>query len=433
MSETKRQLLMRRDTDKPFLELPALPELVEVKTDNGSRAAVWEWIMAGAFPDWQPKYDMILNDERCAPERVFFLVEYSQPCASASVQMEKDRALVHMVGTHPYAAGRGFAKYVVNACLAYIRDHGMKVAELTTDDHRLGAIKSYLDLGFEPVIEDEEMEARWKAVMEKLAAGNAPKKPEVIPLWPEGEVPYFMEGNCIPSIECHPAEGSKGAVVICPGGAYCMKASHEGYQIARMLQAHGISAFVLDYRVRPCHYEAPLSDAKRAIRMVRSMGYEKVGILGFSAGGHLTCSAGTLYDKGNPSSEDPIERLSSRPDAFIPCYPVASFTSFRHQGSVVALLGDQSSNYALLKRFSAELNVTSDTPPAFIWHTVTDAGVPVQNSVNLASALAHAGIPFEMHLFPEGPHGLGLAGGNPVIGQWPDMCCTWLTNMGFGK
>jgi len=166
--------------------------------------------------------------------------------------------------------------------------------------------------------------------------------------------------------------------------------------------------------------------------MVRSMGYEKVGVLGFSAGGHLTCSAATLYDAGNPAAEDPIERISSRPDAFVPCYPVASFVSFRHQGSVELLMGDQRNNYALLKRFSAELNITNDTPPAFIWHTMTDKAVPVENSVNLASALAHAGVKFELHIFPEGPHGLGLAGGNPVIGQWPGMCCRWLKELGFG-
>ncbi|MBQ2956431.1 MAG: GNAT family N-acetyltransferase [Clostridia bacterium] len=433
MSDKKRQLLMRRDMNKPLVELPPLPELYEIKTDDGTYAGAWEWITAGAFPDWQPKYSMILNDPRCAPERVFFVNEYSQPSATASVQMEEKRALVHMVATHPYAAGMGFGKYAVDACLKYMRAHGVKTAELTTDDFRLSAIKMYLELGFDPVIDDEEMELRWKAVMENLASFKGSKKPEIIPLWPDGNIPYFIEGNCIPSIEAYPAEGSKGAVVICPGGAYRIKASHEGRQIARMLNDAGISAYVLDYRVRPCHYEAPLSDAKRAIRTVRAMGYEKVGVMGFSAGGHLTCSAATLYDAGDAAAEDPIERISSRPDAFIPCYPVASFASFRHQGSLELLLGDQKNNYALIKRFSSELNVTGDTPPAFIWHTMTDAAVPVENSVNLASALAHAGIRFELHIFPDGPHGLGLAGGNPVIGKWPGLCQRWLTELGFGR
>ena len=163
------------------------------------------------------------------------------------------------------------------------------------------------------------------------------------------------------------------------------------------------------------------------------MGYEKVAILGFSAGGHLTCSAATQYDLGNPAAEDPIERLSCRPDAFIPCYPVVSFAQFTHRGSVEALLGDRANDFSLIKRFSAELHVNGDTPPAFIWHTASDAGVPVENSLNLASALAHAGVPFEMHIFPNGPHGMGLAKGDPVVGQWSDLCCRWLTDSGFVK
>ncbi len=433
MSEIKkRQLLMRRDMEKPLVEMKKMPDGVRVVCNDGTLDKAWEWITEGAFPAWKPSYDMIVNDSRCAPERVFFVMEYSQPSATASVQMEEKRALVHMVATHPFASGAGFGKFAVDACLQYIRDHGLKIAELTTDDHRLSAIRMYLELGFEPVAEDEEMIGRWTAVREALAAPKRSKKPEIIPLWPDGNIPYMQEGNCVPSIEAYPAAGARGAVVICPGGGYCIKASHEGRQIAKMLNDSGIAAYVLDYRVRPCHYEAPLSDAHRAIRVVRSMGYEKVGILGFSAGGHLTCSAATLYDGGNPDAADPIDRLSSRPDAFVPCYPVASFTQHRHQGSVEALLGDQKNNYALLKRFSAELNVTKDTPPAFIWHTATDAGVPVNNSVNLASALAYNGVKFEMHIFPNGPHGLGLAGGDPVIGKWPQMCATWLRAQGYG-
>ena len=142
-----------------------------------------------------------------------------------------------------------------------------------------------------------------------------------------------------------------------------------------------MSAFVLDYRVKPCSMEAPLADASRAIRVVRAMGYEKVGIMGFSAGGHLTCSAATLYTEGDPENEDPIERLSSRPDAFLPCYAVTSFASFRHQGSLESLLGEKKTDYALLRRFSSELHVTENTPPAFLWHTAADAVVPVENRI----------------------------------------------------
>ena len=256
---------------------------------------------------------------------------------------------------------------------------------------------------------------------------------ETIRLWP-GEAPHSAEsaGQRQPSLLPYPSEGARGAVIVCPGGGYGMKADHEGRPIAEMLNQAGIAAYVLDYRIAPCHYEAPLGDAKRAIRLVRSMGYEKVAIMGFSAGGHLCCAAATLYDAGDPEAEDPIERLSSRPDAFIPCYAVASFTAYRHQGTVNALMGEKREDYALLKRFSAELNITRDTPPAFIWHTADDEYVPVENSLNLASALAQACIPFELHVFPVGRHGLGLAEGKPEVACWAKLCQDWLLRQGYG-
>ena len=256
----------------------------------------------------------------------------------------------------------------------------------------------------------------------------------IFPLWP-GEAPYTAESpdQAQPSIKEFRVEGSRGAVIVCPGGAYLGKAPHEGDPVAEMLNEAGVSAYVLDYRVKPCHYLAPLSDARRAIRLVRSMGYEKVAILGFSAGGHLCCSAATLYDAGDPDSPDPVERLSSRPDAFIPCYAVVSFIEFTHQGSVAALLDDKKGDPALLRHFSAELNVTPDTPPAFIWHTSPDRGVPVENSLNLAEALARCGVPFEMHIFPVGGHGLGLAPDFPAVAQWAGLCQKWLLSLGYGR
>ena len=140
----------------------------------------------------------------------------------------------------------------------------------------------------------------------------------ILPLWP-GEAPYTAESpeQAQPSVKEFRVEGSRGAIVVCPGGGYEMKAPHEGDPIAEMLNAAGISAYVLDYRVSPCHYLAPLSDALRAIRVVRSLGYEKVGILGFSAGGHLTCTAATLYTPGDPHSAAPVERLNSPPEAYL--------------------------------------------------------------------------------------------------------------------
>ena len=156
-----------------------------------------------------------------------------------------------------------------------------------------------------------------------------------------------------------------------------------------------------------------------------------MAILGFSAGGHLCCSAATLYDAGDPTSPDPIERLSSRPDGFIACYAVVSFLNHTHRGSAVNLLGDKADDLTLLRRFSAEQNVTRDTPPAFIWHTVADGGVPVENSLNLAKALSEKQVSYEMHLFPEGPHGLGLATGNPTVAQWAGLCQRWLARNGY--
>lgn len=256
----------------------------------------------------------------------------------------------------------------------------------------------------------------------------------IIPLWSE-IAPYTQESpeQAQPSVKEFAVPGSRGAVVVCPGGGYEMKAPHEGDPIAEMLNRAGISAYVLDYRVKPCHYLAPLSDASRAIRVVRSLGYEKVGILGFSAGGNLCCSAATHYDAGNPDSPDPIERLSSRPDAFVPCYAVVSLCQYTHIGSRNSLLGTRANEMPFVRFFSAEQNVTPDTPPAFIWHTSTDEAVPVENSLLLATALAKNAVPFELHIFPIGRHGLGLAEEYADVHKWAELCQAWLCGHGFGK
>ena len=251
---------------------------------------------------------------------------------------------------------------------------------------------------------------------------------EKIYLWKE-DAPYtqFSPLQAQPSVTEYAVPGSRGAVVVVPGGGYCMKADHEGAPIAEMLNQAGVSAYVLDYRVKPCHMLAPLADAKRAIRLVRSMGYEKVAILGFSADGHLTCTAATLYDAGDPDAADPLERLSSRPDAFIPCYAVVSFGAFTHRGSRESLLGQENAdNWELVRKFSNELHITPDTPEAFIWHTAADQAVPVENSLNLALALSAQGVPYEMHIFPQGRHGLGLAEEFEDVKQWVPLLQKWL-------
>ncbi len=255
----------------------------------------------------------------------------------------------------------------------------------------------------------------------------------ILPLWPNQTAPYteFSGGQEQPSVREFAVPGARSAMVICPGGGYGCKVDHEKDPIAKLYEKEGIAGYVLDYRVKPCHYETPLSDAKRAIRLVRSLGYEKVGIVGFSAGGHVCCSAATLYDAGDPEAADPIERLSSRPDAFVSSYSVVSFVRFRHQGSLENLMGEYREDEALLRRFSAELNVTGDTPPGFIWHSREDKTVSVANSIQLAQAMAEAGVPFEMHIFPGGCHGAGVASPDERAEQWIPLSMAFLKSLGF--
>lgn len=262
---------------------------------------------------------------------------------------------------------------------------------------------------------------------------------ENIMLWPQGCAPHMDEcgGQSAPSMTMYPADGenerrSLGAVLVCPGGGYHHKAPHEGGPIAQMVNRAGIDAAVLDYRVAPCPHDAPLGDCQRAVRILRAMGYEKVAVLGFSAGGNLACSAAVHYDRGNEGAQDPIERMSCRPDALVSCYSVVSMTQHTHVGSLINLLGEHRGSITLQRYYSAEWNVTPDTPPAFIWHTAEDQAVPVENSLNLAAALSRCGVPFEMHIFPEGHHGIGLAQEYPAK-AWSELCRDWLRRQGFAK
>lgn len=255
----------------------------------------------------------------------------------------------------------------------------------------------------------------------------------IISLWP-GDAPYTGDSpdRFQPYLKEFRSDGSKGAVIVCPGGAYKYRADYEGDPVCEMLNEAGISAFTLEYRVVPCHREAPLADALRAIRLVRSMGYEKVGIMGFSAGGHLSCCAATLYTPGDPDTEDPIERLSSFPDTFVPCYAVTDLLIHPTVGSRINLLGELANDPATLRRFSPASNVTEDTPPAFIWHTAEDNIVPVRMSLLLAEAMGEKNVPYEMHIFPHGPHGMALAKNDSIVGQWRRLCQNWLIEQGFG-
>jgi acetyl esterase/lipase len=226
--------------------------------------------------------------------------------------------------------------------------------------------------------------------------------------------------------------------VLLPGGGYNHLAAHEGEPIARWLNTLGIAAFVLNYRVKPYGHPYPWLDASRAVRTVRARAGEwgirpdKIGILGFSAGGHLAATMSTRHDAGNPGAEDPIERASSRPDAAVLCYAVTTFDSrYYHGGSARCLFGD-TPDPQMLEDYSAEKQVTLRTPPAFIWATADDEKVPLMNSLLYAGSLQACGVPVELHVFPHGRHGLGLAMDDCVVGQWKALCAAWLKNMGFG-
>jgi acetyl esterase/lipase len=229
------------------------------------------------------------------------------------------------------------------------------------------------------------------------------------------------------------------AVIVAPGGGYTNLAmDHEGRQVASWFNAMGITAFVLKYRLGPrYHHPIELGDAQRAIRTVRARAQEfgiqpdRIGMMGFSAGGHLTATAGTHFDAGKADAPDPIERVSSRPDFLILGYPVISFDpAIRHNGSLRNLLGDNP-DPKLVEELSNELRVTPETPPTFLFHTTSDNGVPVENSVRFYLALIKAKVPAEMHLFENGPHGVGLALGDPALSAWPTLLANWLRGRGL--
>ncbi|MCA9093279.1 MAG: alpha/beta hydrolase [Planctomycetaceae bacterium] len=285
--------------------------------------------------------------------------------------------------------------------------------------------------------------------MSLAACADDGVKEEVIPLWPNG-APGAKGNHSIdrPTLTLFPAaEGKRtgGAVIVCPGGGYGGHAmTYEGYDVARWFNSLGVSAYVLQYRVSPYRHPIPLGDLQRAIRLVRSHAEDwkidpkKVGILGFSAGGHLCSTASTHFDSGNPKAEDPIDRQSCRPDLAILCYPVISFTEeFTHKGSRSNLLG-ANPDPELVKFLSSELQVTSETPPTFLFHTDGDTGVPPENSTAYYLALRKAKVTAELHIFKNGPHGVGLGNNKgmpnnpfPELAIWPKLCESWLKNYGF--
>jgi len=282
-----------------------------------------------------------------------------------------------------------------------------------------------------------------------LAMGQQAQKPwtttlgKTVLLWPNG-APGAQgdEDMDKPSLTIYLPKGenaTKTGVVVAPGGGYQHLAMEkEGEQYALWLNRHGVAAFVLKYRLGPkYHYPVELEDAQRAIRMVRANAAEygvdpdRIGMWGSSAGGHLTATAGTKYDAGNPQATDPVDRVSSRPEFLILAYPVITFEApYAHTGSRKYLLGDDP-DPALVASLSAETQVTGDTPPTFLFATTDDRTVPVMNSVMFYEALVKAGVPVEMHLFQHGAHGAGLAATNPQLSVWPDLLIKWMRERGY--
>jgi acetyl esterase/lipase len=240
-----------------------------------------------------------------------------------------------------------------------------------------------------------------------------------------------------------PDRATGSAIVICPGGGYGGLAHHEGEDYARFLNESGIAGFVLKYRLGSSGYRHPvmLQDAARAVRTVRARADEwhldpkRVGIMGSSAGGHLASTLLTHFDAGQADSADLVERQSSRPDLGILCYAVITMGQYTHQGSKNNLLGKTPSP-ELVRDLSNELQVTSNTPPCFIWHTWEDTAVPVENSLQFAEALRKAGVRFDLHIYEKGPHGLGLGTRewDPARRHpWTADCMFWLKAEGFVK
>jgi acetyl esterase/lipase len=275
------------------------------------------------------------------------------------------------------------------------------------------------------------------AMMSNVNAQNT-----TIVLWPDGApgaVGKLPED--IPAITAYPAPKDKAtgaAVVVFPGGGYShLSEIKEGSDVAVMFNKLGITAFVLKYRLgMRYHQPAPLLDGARAVRTVRSRAKEwnidpvKIGILGFSAGGHLAATLATHFDAGKADAADFIDRVSSRPDLVMLIYPVITMGEFTHAGSKKNLLGENPSA-ELVKLYSNELQVAKDTPPTFLVHTTTDPAVPVENSMLFAEALRKAKVPFEMHIYEQGPHGFGMAPADPYLNSWVDRCADWLRVHGF--
>jgi len=272
---------------------------------------------------------------------------------------------------------------------------------------------------------------------------NPNAEPETIPLWENGAPGALGDTDADrPTLTVFRASGrqvSGTSVIVAPGGGYTnLSMNNEGRNVAAWFNSMGVTAFVLKYRLGPrYHHPIELGDAQRAIRLVRSraaqlgVAPDRIGMMGFSAGGHLAATAGTKFDDGKSSAADAVDRVSSRPDFLILAYPVISFDpAIAHAGSVRSLLGDNP-DPKLLQDLSMDLQVTDKTPPTFLFHTNADTGVPAENSIRFYLALRKAKVSAEMHIFENGPHGVGLALADPALSEWPALLTNWLRGRGL--
>jgi acetyl esterase/lipase len=276
-----------------------------------------------------------------------------------------------------------------------------------------------------------------------VASRAGPQKVDL--LW-QGGAPGAL-GNSAedrPTLTIYLPDSAKAAgfgVVVCPGGGYQMLAmDHEGRQVAQWLNGLGVAAFVLKYRLGPrYHHPVEMQDGQRAIRLVRfhaqdyGIAADRIGVWGFSAGGHLSSTVGTHFDRGNPDAADPIERVSCRPDFMILAYPVISLAApYVHKGSMHNLLGDNS-DPQVVRSLSNELQVTPETPPTFLFATGSDDVVPAENSVLFYEALRRNHVEAELHIFERGAHGVGLAQKDAALSVWPTLLANWFRTRGLLK
>jgi acetyl esterase/lipase len=308
---------------------------------------------------------------------------------------------------------------------------------------RLGVAIVIVSIAVAGTASDRPAHAQTPTPPASTAKPNPNAEPETFLLWPDGAPGALGTDDADrPTLTLFRARQPSGAsIVVAPGGGYgALASNHEGRQVANYLNAAGITVFVLKYRLGPkYHHPIELGDAQRAVRLVRARATEfglagdRIGMMGFSAGGHLTATAGTHFDAGTPAATDPVDRVSSRPDFLILAYPVISFDpAIAHSGSVRNLVGENP-DPKLIEDLSNELRVTPETPPTFLFHTNADTGVVAENSVRFYLALRRAKVPAEMHIFENGPHGVGLALGDPALSEWPPLLTNWLRGRGLTK